>query len=113
MHVGHCRGAILGDVISNVLTFNKHKVIKEYYVNDAGRQIDILACSIFLRKFECFEENTFPSSAYKGSYILEIAQDIEADLAVTESQKATLIDSLPEDGEEKILHSHNGKTYDL
>ena len=102
MHVGHGRGAAYGDAIGRILQRLGHEVSREYYVNDAGRQIDILACSIFLRKFECFDENSFPSSAYKGSYILEIAQDIEADLTITEPQKATLIDSLPEDGEEKI-----------
>ena len=102
LHVGHGRGAAYGDAIIRLLNFKGHDATGEYYVNDAGRQIDILACSIFLRKFECFEENNFPSSAYKGSYILEIAQDIEADLTITEPQKATLIDSLPEDGEEKI-----------
>jgi arginyl-tRNA synthetase len=52
---------------------------REYYVNDAGRQIDILACSIFLRRFECFDNDNFPDSAYKGSYIIEIAQGIEID----------------------------------
>ena len=102
LHVGHGRGAAYGDAIGRILQRLGHEVSREYYVNDAGRQIDILACSIFLRKFECFDENTFPSSAYKGSYILEIAQNIEADLTITESEKATLKDSLPEDGEEKI-----------
>ena len=102
LHVGHGRGAAYGDAIGRILQRLGHEVSREYYVNDAGRQIDILACSIFLRKFECFEENTFPSSAYKGSYILEIAQDIEAGLTITEPEKATLIDSLPEDSEEKI-----------
>jgi len=102
LHVGHGRGAAYGDAIGRILQRLGHEVSREYYVNDAGRQIDILACSIFLRKFECFDENTFPSSAYKGSYILEIAQDIEADLSITEPEKATLIDNLSEDGEEKI-----------
>jgi arginyl-tRNA synthetase len=71
-------------------------------VNDAGRQIDILACSIFLRKFECFDEDTFPSSAYKGSYILEIAEGTKIDQILAESDKEKLTASLPDDDEEKI-----------
>ena len=65
-----------------------HEVSREYYVNDAGRQIDILACSIFLRKLECFEDDNFPGSAYKGSYILEIAQGTEIDLTISHSRKS-------------------------
>ena len=49
LHVGHCRGAILGDVIANILLFNKHKVTKEYYVNDYGNQIINFTKSVFFR----------------------------------------------------------------
>ena len=49
LHVGHCRGAILGDVISNILKFNQHKVSKEYYVNDYGNQILSFTKSVYLR----------------------------------------------------------------
>ena len=102
LHVGHGRGAAYGDAIGRILQRLGHEVFREYYINDAGRQIDILACSIFLRKFECFDEDTFPNSAYKGSYILEIAKGAELDQALTESDKAELINNLPEDDEEKI-----------
>ena len=102
LHVGHGRGAAYGDAIGRILQRLGHEVSREYYVNDAGRQIDILACSIFLRKFECFEEDSFPNSAYKGSYILEIAKGIEFDQAIVESDKKKLIDNLPDDDEEKI-----------
>jgi len=102
LHVGHGRGAAYGDAIGRILQRLGHEVSREYYVNDAGRQIDILACSIFLRKFECFEEDSFPNSAYKGSYILEIAKGIEVDQAIVESDKKKLIDNLPDDDEEKI-----------
>ena len=54
------RGAAYGDAIGRILERLGHEVSREYYVNDAGRQIDILACSIFLRKFECFDEDQFP-----------------------------------------------------
>ena len=52
LHVGHCRGAILGDVISNLLTFNNHKVTKEYYVNDYGNQIKNFVESVYFRILE-------------------------------------------------------------
>ena len=102
LHVGHGRGAAYGDAIGRILQRLGHEVSREYYVNDAGRQIDILACSIFLRKFECFDEKAFPNSAYKGSYILEIAKGAEIDQALTESDKEKLITNLPEDEEDKI-----------
>ena len=102
LHVGHGRGAAYGDAIGRILERLGHEVSREYYVNDAGRQIDILACSIFLRKFECFDKNEFPESAYKGSYILEIADALELDIAITKSEKESLIDNLPNDNEERI-----------
>jgi arginyl-tRNA synthetase len=102
LHVGHGRGAAYGDVIGRILQRLGHDVSREYYVNDAGRQIDILACSIFLRKFECFDDNNFPGSAYKGSYIVEIAQGIEIDSTFSQAEKETLTDDLPSDDEEKI-----------
>ena len=67
LQVGHGRGAAYGDAIARILKRLGHEISKEYYVNDAGRQIDILACSIFLRKFNCFDKDNFPDSAYKGS----------------------------------------------
>jgi arginyl-tRNA synthetase len=102
LHVGHGRGAAYGDAIGRILQRLGHEVSREYYVNDAGRQIDILACSIFLRKFECFDEDTFPSSAYKGSYILEIAEGSKIDQILAESDKEKLTACLPDDDEEKI-----------
>ena len=102
LHVGHGLGAAYGDAIGRILQRLGHEVSREYYVNDAGRQIDILACSIFLRKFECLDEKAFPNSAYKGSYILEIAKGAEIDQALPESDKEKLITNLPEDDEDKI-----------
>jgi len=65
LHVGHGRGAAYGDAIGRILQRLGHEVSREYYVNDAGRQIDILACSIFLRKFECFDDSAFPTQHTK------------------------------------------------
>ena len=102
LHVGHGRGAAYGDAIGRILQRLGHAVSREYYVNDAGRQIDILACSIFLRRFECFNNDSFPGSAYKGSYILEIAQGIEIDSTLSQAEKEVLMDDLSSDDEEKI-----------
>ncbi len=79
LHVGHCRGAILGDVISNMLTFNKHSVSKEYYVNDYGNQILSFTKSVFLRIREILHNEKFPVSdenLYPGEYIIDIANNI-------------------------------------
>ena len=102
LHVGHGRGAAYGDAIGRILQRLGHDVSREYYVNDAGRQIDILACSIFLRRFECFDNDNFPDSAYKGSYIIEIAQGIEIDSTFSQTEKEALTADLPSDDEEKI-----------
>ena len=79
LHVGHCRGAILGDVISNILKFNKHKVSREYYVNDHGNQILNFTKSVYFRIREIIKKEKFPkdnSDLYPGDYIVEIAKNI-------------------------------------
>ena len=79
LHVGHCRGAILGDVISNILVFNRHKVTKEYYVNDHGNQIINFTKSVFFRIREILNNEKFPldnNDLYPGDYLIEIAQKI-------------------------------------
>ena len=79
LHVGHCRGAILGDVISNILKFNNHEVVKEYYVNDYGNQIINFTKSVYLRIREILNKEKFPidnSDLYPGNYIIEIANNI-------------------------------------
>ena len=79
LHVGHCRGAILGDVISNVLLFNKHKVTKEYYVNDYGNQIINFTKSVYFRIREIIFKEPFPSdneNLYPGDYLIDFAQNI-------------------------------------
>jgi len=79
LHVGHCRGAILGDVISNILIFNKHDVSKEYYVNDYGNQIINFTKSVFHRIREITYNEKFPienSDLYPGDYLIDIARNI-------------------------------------
>jgi arginyl-tRNA synthetase len=79
LHVGHCRGAILGDVIANVLIFNKHNVSKEYYVNDYGNQIINFTKSVYYRVREIINNEKFPvenSDLYPGDYLIDIAKNI-------------------------------------
>ena len=77
LHVGHGRGAAYGATISNLLRAVGFKVDNEYYVNDAGRQMDILAVSIYLRYLSlCGENLRFPDNGYQGQYIKDIAQVI-------------------------------------
>ncbi|OUD14656.1 arginine--tRNA ligase [Thioflexithrix psekupsensis] len=77
LHVGHGRGAAYGSTLANLLMAAGHSVFCEYYVNDAGRQMDILAVSVWLRYLElCGESFVFPSNGYKGDYIFDIAADV-------------------------------------
>ena len=78
LHVGHCRGAIIGDALSNLLKFNGHLVTKEYYVNDYGNQIKIFVLSVYHRILEITEEKIFPfdKDLYPGDYIIDIANKI-------------------------------------
>jgi len=76
LHVGHGRGAAYGATVANLLDAVGYKVHREYYVNDAGRQMDILAASVWLRYLEKYGESfTFPSNGYKGDYVLDIAAE--------------------------------------
>jgi len=78
MHVGHCRGAIYGDVLANLLKFNGNKVTKEYYINDYGNQIKNFVESVYLRMKEIKFNEKYPikENLYPGYYIKEIAQKI-------------------------------------
>ncbi len=78
LHVGHCRGAIFGDILSNLLIFNGNKVVKEYYVNDYGNQIKNFVQSVYLRLREIKFKEKFEikENLYPGVYILDIASNI-------------------------------------
>jgi arginyl-tRNA synthetase len=82
LHIGHGRGAAYGSVVANLLTAIGYDVYREYYVNDAGRQMDILATSVWLRYLELAgEELTFPANGYKGDYIWDIAATLHREKA--------------------------------
>jgi arginyl-tRNA synthetase len=81
MHVGHCRGAVFGDALANLLAFNGFKVAREYYINDAGVQVDLLARSAFLRYREALGEKigAIPEGLYPGDYLKPVGAAIAAE----------------------------------
>ena len=76
MHVGHCRGAVFGDALASLLTFAGYEVAREYYINDAGAQVDVLARSAHLRYREALGENigAIPDGLYPGDYLKPVGQ---------------------------------------
>lgn len=98
MHVGHCRGAVVGDVLANLLAFTGHDVVKEYYINDAGGQIGVLAQSVFLRYREALGEDigAIPEGLYPGDYLVPLGQALAKEfgntlLTMDEEERLTLI----------------------
>ncbi|MFO6445793.1 arginine--tRNA ligase [Erythrobacter sp. NE805] len=80
MHMGHCRGAVVGDALAGLLEFAGHRVIKEYYVNDAGAQVDVLARSVHLRYREALGASvTIPEGLYPGEYLVPVGQQLAAE----------------------------------
>jgi arginyl-tRNA synthetase len=81
MHMGHCRGAVVGDALATLLEHAGHKVIREYYVNDAGGQVDVLARSVHLRYREALGEDVgdIPEGLYPGDYLVPVGQALAAD----------------------------------
>ena len=101
LHVGHGRGAAYGDAIGRILKATGSFVEKEYYVNDAGRQIDILTASVILKLIKKNINNYFPENAYKGKYIEEIGTKISKTIKLKYDVKS-LTKSIPKDPEEEI-----------
>jgi arginyl-tRNA synthetase len=81
MHVGHCRGAVFGDALASLLQFAGCDVTREYYINDAGAQVDALGRSAYLRYLEALGEKigTFPEGLYPGDYLTPVGQAIAAE----------------------------------
>ncbi len=81
MHVGHCRGAVVGDALANLLGFAGYEVTKEYYINDAGAQIDVLAKSVMLRYREALGEtiSEIPDGLYPGDYLVPVGEALAKD----------------------------------
>ncbi|PRH81770.1 arginine--tRNA ligase [Arenimonas caeni] len=109
LHVGHGRGAAYGASVANLLDAAGHTVQREYYVNDAGRQMDILAVSVWLRYHELGGVNVrFPDNGYKGEYVVDIARGLRAKAGDALRHSAIEItDGLPPDegqGGDKETH---------
>ncbi len=80
MHMGHCRGAVVGDALSSLLEFAGHKVTREYYINDAGGQVDTLARSAHLRYREALgDEITIPEGLYPGDYLIPVGEALASE----------------------------------
>ena len=81
MHVGHCRGAVVGDALAALLEYAGHGVIREYYVNDAGAQVDVLARSVHMRYREALGEDigAIPEGLYPGDYLKPVAGKLAAE----------------------------------
>lgn len=80
MHMGHCRGAVVGDALASLLEWNGARVVREYYVNDAGGQVAVLARSVHLRYREALGESvTIPEGLYPGDYLVPVGQALAAE----------------------------------
>ncbi|MEA2873222.1 MAG: arginyl-tRNA synthetase [Hyphomicrobiales bacterium] len=87
MHVGHCRGAVFGDALANLLDLAGRKVTREYYINDAGAQVDMLARSAYLRYREALGEAiTIPDGFYPGDYLVPVGTALAAEYGATLNQ---------------------------
>ena len=81
MHVGHGRGAVFGDALANLLEYAGYDVTREYYINDAGAQVDVLARSAYLRYREALGEDigAIPEGLYPGEYLRDVGGELAAD----------------------------------
>ena len=102
LHVGHGRGAAYGDAIGRILKSTGHCVEKEYYINDAGRQIDILTASVLLKIIQKEINDFFPQNAYKGTYIELIGKDFLQNNKIKYNDIGILTKNLPSDPEKEI-----------
>jgi arginyl-tRNA synthetase len=104
LHLGHGRGAALGDTVCRILSFCGYKVVREFYVNDAGQQIRLLGESIFSRWRQFSDPDyPFPESGYHGGYIADLARGISDEVNLSELQPEEAIARCAEWGEEKML----------
>jgi arginyl-tRNA synthetase len=89
MHVGHCRGAVVGDALANLLAFAGYEVTKEYLINDAGAQIDVLARSVMLRYRQALGEDIgeIPAGLYPGDYLVPVGEALVAEFGRSLMQK--------------------------
>ena len=122
LHVGHGRGAILGDALANVLTATGYKVEKEYYINDAGSQVDAFYRTLYARYQQCLGvEAEVPTDGYLGGYMIDLAKEIIAEtgdrfLALPEAEAVLQLGQLGLDQMIKLIRSDLellGVTFDV
>jgi len=106
LHVGHGRGAAYGASVANLLDAVGYKVHREYYVNDAGRQMDILATSVWLRYLDlCGEKINFPGNGYQGDYVWDIGASLHREHAdALRHSSEEVMQDLPNDTDDKEKH---------
>jgi len=105
LHVGHGRHAAFGATVGNLLEAAGYPVAREYYVNDAGRQMDILGVSVWLRWLDAQgTEIPFPEAGYRGAYIRDIAAEIDTD-GLTVSDAASVLDGIPDGDKEVVIET--------
>jgi len=81
LHVGHTRGAVFGDALASLLAFTGHEVTREYYINDGGAQVDVLARSVYLRYLEAHGQTVaFEDGTYPGDYLIEVGEALAAEV---------------------------------
>ena len=104
LHLGHGRGAALGDTICRVLDFRGYDVVREFYINDAGVQIRLLGESVFARWKQMTDpDHPFPQNGYHGDYILDLAKEISAETDLSAMDEETAILTCSRLGKEKML----------
>ncbi len=94
LHMGHARNAVVGDTIANILSHSGYDVTREFYINDAGRQVEMLGRSVYARYLElCGQQAELPEDGYKGDYVVEIARELkeqDGDKYLTKTEHYTL-----------------------
>ena len=118
LHVGHGRGAAYGDAVGRILKATGSSVEREYYINDAGRQIDILTASVILKLISKNINNYFPTNAYKGDYIEEICKKFKKEISINFDNESIKKINYKDPEKEidqviAILKDSNIKTWDL
>ncbi len=109
LHLGHGRGAALGDTLCRILSFRGYDVVREFYINDAGQQIRALGESIFSRWNQMRDPDyPFPENGYHGDYITDLAAEISREIDLTRIEPDRAIDICAERGKEKMLDEIKG-----
>ncbi len=107
LHVGHTRGAVFGDALASLLAYAGHEVTREYYINDGGAQVDVLARSVYLRYLEAHgKEVAFPDGTYPGDYLIETGKALKDKVgdAYLDQEEAVWLEDVREFSTEAMMH---------